>query len=132
MQQKKKKIENCKQEVQAAQIFIQKQQDCDICTSCLQISIFFSTMLVCFKNPSSLLFRQVCIVSCWSCKFLKLCQKKCAIFVPDFLGFLTHCFTLIRLFMCHQSHFLGSYNDQAGKWPLRLALNGMLHSLNKA
>jgi hypothetical protein len=31
-------------------------------TSCSQFSIFFSTMLGCFQNPSSLIFRQVCIV----------------------------------------------------------------------
>jgi hypothetical protein len=71
----RKPIENCKQEVQAAQIFIQKQQRLWHFTSRLQISIFFSTMLGCFQNPSSLLFRQVCIVSYWSSKFLKLSEK---------------------------------------------------------
>jgi hypothetical protein len=33
-----------------------------------------------------LLFRQLCIVSYWSCKFLKLCQKN-VLLVPDYLRF---------------------------------------------
>jgi hypothetical protein len=48
-----KKIEICKQEVQAAQILSKNSKDGGMCTSCLQISIFFSTMLGCFQNLSS-------------------------------------------------------------------------------
>jgi hypothetical protein len=59
-------------------------------------NFFLNYMLGCFQNQSSLFFRQVCIVSYWSCKFLKLCQKN-VLFVPDLLRFLTHCFTLINV-----------------------------------
>jgi hypothetical protein len=59
-------------------------------------------------------------VSHWSCKFLKLCQKN-LLFVQDLLRFLTHCFTLIRQFMYHQCHFLGSYNDQDHQWAAKIS-----------
>jgi hypothetical protein len=80
-----KKIEICKQEVKMQQYLIFLDEDLVSLHSCLHFSIFFSSYILgCFQNPSSLLFIQVCIVSYWSCTFVKLCQNN-VLFVPDLL-----------------------------------------------